>query len=116
MDLFEELRGLGVNIDEGLNRLGGNEALYKRLLGTFTKSIKSYSLNPDFGSDEYVEITEKAHAIKGVSVNLSITPIYEAYSQIVSLMRCDQPDKAKDVLKNVLPVQDKIVNCIEKYM
>ena len=28
MSLFEELEGLGVNVSEGMNRLGGNEALY----------------------------------------------------------------------------------------
>ncbi len=35
MGLFEDLKALGVDIDGGLKRLGGNEALYTRLLGTF---------------------------------------------------------------------------------
>ena len=35
MTLFEELKELGVDIDGGLKRLGGNEQLYTRLLGSF---------------------------------------------------------------------------------
>ena len=40
MSLFEELKDLGVDVDGGLKRINGNEKLYTKLLGTFTKSIK----------------------------------------------------------------------------
>ena len=39
MGLFEDLKELGVDVDGGLKRIGGNEALYKRLLNTFVKEI-----------------------------------------------------------------------------
>ena len=32
MGLLEELKELGVNVDEGLKRINGNEKLYTRLL------------------------------------------------------------------------------------
>ena len=32
MNLLDELRTLGVDVDDGLKRLMGNEKLYKRLL------------------------------------------------------------------------------------
>lgn len=59
---------------------------------------------------------EKAHAIKGTAGNLSITPVYEAYTEVVNLLRTGQPDEARPVLERVLPVQTEIVACIKKYM
>ena len=59
MDLFQELKTLGVDIDEALVRLGNNENLYKRLLGTFTKTIKSYYINPDFDCNNCTDTAEK---------------------------------------------------------
>ena len=63
MGLFEDLKALGVDVDGGLKRLGGNEALYKRLLNTFVKSIRGQEIPLDFDTSDYEEIKEKAHAI-----------------------------------------------------
>ncbi len=115
MGLFEDLKALGVDIDGGLKRLGGNEALYTRLLNTFVKAIRGQAVDPDFDESDYEDVKEKAHAIKGTSGNLSITPVFEAYTEIMNLLRAGQPAEAKEVLKKVLPVQDEIVSCIEKY-
>lgn len=115
MSLLEELKGLGVNIEEGMDRLMGNAALYERMLGTFVKMMQESGVQPDFDNTDYAEITEKAHAIKGASGNLSITPVYEAYSEIVRLLREDKPEQAKEILKNVLPIQDEIIQCINRH-
>ncbi len=115
MGLFEDLKELGVDVDGGLKRIGGNEALYKRLLNTFVKAMKGQQVSPDFDTSDYEDVKERAHAIKGTSGNLSITPVFEAYSQIMDLLRADKPEEAKEVLKKVIPVQEEIVACIEKY-
>lgn len=116
MGLFEELKDLGVDVDGGLQRINGNEKLYTRLLGTYVKTIKSQSVSPDFDSTDYEDVKEKAHAIKGTSGNLSITPVYEAYTEIMNLLRAGQPDEAKLLIEKIEPVQEQIVSCIEKYM
>lgn len=115
MGLFEDLKALGVDVDGGLKRIGGNEALYKRLLGTFVKSMKGQEISPDFDTANYEDVKEKAHAIKGTSGNLSITPVFEAYSQIMDLLRAGNPEEAKVLLQKILPVQEEIISCIEKY-
>ncbi len=58
MGLFEDLKALGVDVDGGLKRLGGNEALYKRLLNTFVKSIRGQEIPLDFDTSDYEEIKE----------------------------------------------------------
>lgn len=116
MNLLDELKNLGVNVDEGVKRLGGNAAIYKKMLGTFLKMMKNYSFAPDYDNESYNDITEKAHAIKGAAGNLSITPVYDAYTEIVNLLRKEQPEEAREVLLKVLPVQEQILKAIEDSM
>lgn len=116
MSLFDELRELGVDIDDGLKRLGGNESLYSRLLGSFVKTMKEQVVDPDFDCNEYTETTERAHTIKGIAGNLSIAPVYTAYTEIVNLLRGGKPEEAKKVLMDVIPVQESIMQCIERNM
>lgn len=115
MDLLEELKNLGVNVDEALDRLMGNRSLYERMLFKFVEMMKNSSVDPDFDCNDYADIIEKAHAVKGAAGNLSVTPIYEAYSEVVRLLRANQPEQAKNILNTVLPVQNEIMNCIDKY-
>ena len=115
MSLLEELKTLDVDVDGGLKRIGGNEKLYIKLLGSFTKSINTYKVDADFDGNDYNDVIEKTHAIKGVSGNLSLTPVYEAYTKVVDLLRAGKPEEARTILKEVLPVQEEIIACIEKY-
>lgn len=117
MSLFDELKDLGVNVDEGMERLMGNASIYEKMLGKFVKMIKDSSISmEDFDCTDCTEIIEKAHAIKGASGNLSVTPIYESYTEVVNLLRSNEPEQAKQVFEKNLPVQDEIIKCIEKYM
>ena len=111
MSLLDEMKELGVNVDEGLKRFMGN-----RMFGSFVKMINKSLVDPDFDANDYQEVIEKTHAIKGATGNLSITPLYEGYSKIVSLLREDKPEEAREILKNILPVQAEIVSCIEKHI
>lgn len=115
MGLLDELKTYDVNIDEGLERMMGNSSLYERMLIKFVKVMNDLEVDPDFDNNDYAEIIEKTHTIKGASGNLSVTPIYKAYTEIVDLLRGDKPDEAKEVLRNILPVQKEILACIEKY-
>lgn len=116
MDLFEDLKVLGVNIDDGLRRLNGNATLYKRLLNAFVGTLEKYYIDLDFDENNCTEITEKAHAIKGIAGNLSITPLYKSYTQIVDLLRANKSEDARKILEISLPVQEEIVNCIKKHI
>lgn len=115
MDMLEELRTMGVNVEEAVDRFVGNAALYEKMLRTFPKMIRSSEVTPDFDGNDYADVIEKTHAIKGTSGNLSLTPIYEAYTEIVNLLRSEKPEEARQVLVDVLPVQEKIIECIERH-
>lgn len=116
MAMLEELKTLGVDTDGGLERLMGNVSLYERMLGKFVKMMRDTDINPDFDSENYGDVIEKAHVLKGTAGNLSLTPIYEAYQDVVTLLRNEQPEQAREVIKRALPVQEEILCCIEKYL
>lgn len=116
MSVLEELKALGADIDDGLKRLNGNEKLYIRLLGSFVKSFNANLVDPDFDASDCTETIEKAHSIKGTAGNLSLTPIYEAYSNILALLRTGKPEEARAALKEIIPVQEQIIACIQKHM
>lgn len=115
MSLIDGLKELGVNTEEGLQRMMGNTSLYERMMGTFTKLIDDYAIRPeDFDGDDCTEIIEKTHAIKGASGNLSLTPIYKAYTEIVNLLRQGNQAEAKKLYEDIVPVQRDIIRCIEE--
>ncbi len=115
MNLLQELKGLGVNTDEGLQRMGGNSSLYERMLVKLKDMMKDSPVRTDFDCNDYSDIIETVHAIKGASGNLAVTPVYELYSEMLKLLREQQPEKAKEVLEKALPVQNAIIDCIERY-
>ncbi len=114
MNLIQELKNLGVNTDEGLQRVGGNLSLYERMLVKLKDMIKDSPIQMDFDCNDYSDIIEAAHTIKGASGNLAVTPIFESYSEFVKLLREEQPEQAKKILEKVLPIQEAIIDCIEK--
>lgn len=115
MNLIQELKGLGVNTDEGLQRMGGNASLYERMLIKLKDMIKDSPVSMDFDCNDYDDIIDSAHTIKGASGNLAVTPVYEFYTEFVKLLRQQQPEEAKKILEKALPIQNAIIECIEKY-
>jgi hypothetical protein len=84
---LDDLRAYGANVDEGLGRCMGKEAIYLRLVG---------KMQADKGFDALVDALERnnldaafdaAHGLKGSSGNLALTPIFEPMCQITELLR-----------------------------
>ena len=52
MSLLEELKGFGVNVNEGLDRVMGDNSLYEMMLGMFVDAIETtpISLEESSGS------------------------------------------------------------------
>lgn len=113
MSLIDSLKELGVDTDDGLKRFMNNAPLYEKMLKKLPKHVRELEVMPCFECDDYKKALENAHTLKGVMGNLSISPLYVAYTDIVTLLREDNPDSAKHVLADVLPTQERIIYCIE---
>lgn len=115
MSKIDELRTLGVDIDEALQRFMGNGALYEKMLNKLINAVKDVQVLPCFEAGDYEKALENAHTLKGVTGNLSVTPLYKGYTEIVDKLRAGDPEKAREILDGILPVQEQILACIEKY-
>ena len=115
MDLITELNKLGVNTDEALARFMNNSALYVKMLGKFPAAVKDADVPEHFKAKNYDTAVSTAHTLKGVTGNLSLTPLFKAYTDIVALLRAGEPDKAEAILEEILPTQEKIIACIESH-
>ncbi len=113
-DMLSELKDLGVNVEEGMKRLMNNEALYVKMLGKFLDAVGNSNVMACFEAGDLETAVSKAHNLKGVTGNLSITPLYKGYTDVVALLRAGKPDEARQALEDILPIQEKIVACIKK--
>ncbi len=109
--MLEELRTLGVEVDKILGTLNGKQALYERLIFKFYDLVKKSNIT----EDNLEEIYERVHALKGAAGNLGITPLFNEYVKILTLIREEKMSQVPDAIREMLPVQEKILGCIEGY-
>lgn len=113
MELLEQLETMGINVQEGLDRVIGDKDLYIMMLDMFVDAVKSKPIElAAFDAPDYDELTKQVHTLKGTTGNLSITPLFEMYNQILGMLRDGNPASAKAVMAKLLPVQEQIVDCI----
>lgn len=116
MSLLEELKGLGVDVDDGLDRVMGDSSLYEMMLGLFIDSVNGNVIQlSDFDSGDLNELTERIHMLKGVTGNLAMTPLFLKYTEVLGLLRAGQPREAKERFTQILPVQKEIMACIVRH-
>ncbi len=117
MSLFEELNELGVDVDEGLERVMNDEPLYETMLGMFIERLDSNPIMPeDFEAEDLDPLIKQVHALKGLTGNLAMTSLFEGYMQALDLLRTGCPKEALQEYKRILPIQLEIVECIKHYI
>lgn len=117
MSLFEELKDLGVDVDEGLERVMDDEPLYEMMLGMFIDTANSNPIEmADFDEDSLDALIERVHILKGLTGNLAMTPLFTGYMQMLDLLRTGRPKEAGKEYERILPVQTSIMDCIKKHM
>lgn len=115
MDYMEELKQLGVDVQEGVDRVVGDESLYQMMLGMFLDVVSSNPIqSEDFDGDVFEELTERVHTLKGAAGNLSILPLFTRYTEILELLRDGRASEAKSVFMKAEPIQKNIVDCIRR--
>lgn len=116
MSFFEELKDLGVDVEEGLERVLDDEPLYETMLGMYIDRVDS---NPiameDFEAENLDDLIGRVHMLKGLTGNLAMTPLFAGYLQILDLLRTSHPKDAAKEYERILPVQEKIIECIKRH-
>lgn len=76
-----------INIDEALSRIRGNKKLYRRMLTLFDNSEEFDKLEALLQEGDYPKAGDVAHAIKGMTGNLSMTALFEASTRLMNELR-----------------------------
>lgn len=117
MSLFEELKDLGVDVEEGLERVMDDEPLYETMLGMYIDKVKDNPITmQDFAEDSPEGLIGRVHILKGLTGNLAMTPLFAGYLQMLDLLRTGRPEEAGKIYERILPVQSEIIDCIKKHM
>ncbi len=89
-----------VNRDKAL-KLWGDEALYVDELSKFATQNQTAiaTLKQLFTSHQWAELGERAHALKGISGNLALLPLYHSFSQLEKASDEHLPAQAESALE-----------------
>ena len=69
----------------------------------------------NLGFRDAVELLAKrVHMLKGVTGNLSITPLFTGYEKMLRLLRDGCVKEAKIEFERILPIQAQILDCIKQ--
>ena len=109
----ERLKAAGVDVDEALGRVLGNEALLERLLAKFADSPQLHQLEVALGQGDGQAVVAAAHTLKGVCGNLSITPLYQLFTRQVDTFRAGDPQGAAAMMGEIAEQFDLAARAIQ---
>ena len=98
MSLFEKLNELGVDVNEGLERVMDDEPLYETMLGMFVERVDSNPIMPeDFEEKDLDQLIRQVHALKGLTGNLAMAPLFDGYLKMLDLLRTGCAEEAQQI-------------------
>lgn len=116
MDLCETLATMNVDIDEALGRFMGNKQLLEMMYKKMSESIiKNKDIIPDIQNGKIDDAIQKAHTLKGNMGNLSIKPMFEAYSKITEQLRAGDNSGAIEGINSIQEYQNKLLSVLENF-
>ncbi|MBD5406505.1 MAG: hypothetical protein HDR51_00035 [Treponema sp.] len=110
---LENLKSLGIDSDEAIKRFSGKRELYERLLQKFPAAARDLEVVSFLKSGDYQTALANAHSLKGICGNLYLTPLFNAYSDIVIALRSSEYGKAAELAQDALIMQDCVIKVIE---
>lgn len=116
MGMLDELKIWGVDIEDASSRCLNNVALLERMLKKLPSSVKSIEVLPLIEANDIAQAIVNAHTLKGVMGNLSVTSLYNLYTNIVNLLRENKIDEAIVLQKEAIVKQEDLFAIISKYI
>lgn len=110
---IETLKSIGANTEEGLERCLNNEAFYLRLVKMAAMDQSFEQLRDAIERDDLDEAFEKAHALKGVLGNVSLTNVLEPIKEITEDLRARTEKDYTDVLERIFTEIGKVRALVE---
>lgn len=114
--IIKYLTDCGIDYESGLSRCLGKEDFYEKVLKAFLEDELLLKAQKAYKEKNMTDLRLYVHEIKGSTGNLSITPIYNAASDLNNLLR-DGNYTEKDVKKAYKQFEstyEKVLKSIKK--
>ncbi|MCR5149251.1 MAG: Hpt domain-containing protein [Eubacterium sp.] len=102
------LKEYGANVEEGLSRCMGNEALYLKLAAIIPGDKNFQTLEESLAAGNLDSAFESALALKGATGNLSLTPLYDPLVKITELLRAREDMDYTELMNDILSERSKL--------
>ena len=110
----ERLQAGGIQVEEALARLMGNEALLERLLHKFLADPHFGQLCAALEAADAEAALEASHTLKGLCGNLSMLQLYGLFSRQVEALRSGDWDGAMELMPRIRAGYAAVVGAIEE--
>jgi len=101
----------GIDVQSALKRLGGNRKLLKKLLKTFAANNEDVvdQIRQALDADDIGEAQQRAHALKGVSGNISAVDLHRAATKLDRALKKNEREDAQRLLAQVRDSLDVVI-------
>lgn len=105
----EALREWGADVDAGMKRCMNNEGFYLKMVTRAVPDPSFDSLKAAVEEGNLERGFELAHALKGVSANLELTPICRPVTEITELLRSRTQADYAPLLNEIISRRDELL-------
>jgi len=103
------LRAWGADTDDGMRRCMNNEAFYLRLADRTLRDDSFDRLKEAVEAKDRDRAFELAHALKGVTANLSLTPVQKPVTEMSDLLKAQADTDLSGLLAEILSQREKLL-------
>lgn len=109
MITIEKLQAMGVNTKEGLARCMNKEDFYLKMIKIGIANEQFDELEKALAANDLVKAFDAAHALKGVTGNLAITPIYNPLNRLTEMLRAKMNANYTLIYKPIKDARDRLL-------
>ena len=102
----------GIDVDSGVERFMGNEALYEKFLHRFADDKSYPELVAALSENNCSAAFTAAHTLKGVSGNLSLFKLQKLVAEQVEFLRAGDLDAAKPLMEDITATYNEILDVL----
>lgn len=114
-DLKEKLSKYGIDYEDALDRVDGDEDFYKTLAMKYLTNENYVSLVAAMEVKDYDEAYKAAHALKGISGNLSFNDLFKVASEMSAALYQGEYQAAEKMLPQVTKYHKEVLEGLEKW-
>ena len=109
----EALRAWGADTEDGMRRCMNNEAFYLRLVDKAARDPSCDRLKEAVEAKDLDRAFELAHALKGVTANLSLTPLHKPVEEMTELLRSRTDTDYSALTAEMLARRDELLALLD---